>query len=61
MKFVLNFGLLPLALSSAVSGGGRRGQGIDENDFVYAKGLRLYDAKGLHYITGIAQLLRFGT
>jgi mannan endo-1,4-beta-mannosidase len=56
MKFALKFGLLPLALGSTVSSRGRKGQGIDKNDFVYVKGLRLYDGKGLHYITGIAQL-----
>jgi hypothetical protein len=52
MKFALQFGLPSLALGSAISRGTRGGHEIDEHDFVYVKGLRLYDAHGLHYLTG---------
>jgi mannan endo-1,4-beta-mannosidase len=42
-----------LALASASPSCDGQGHGIEENDFVYVKGLRLYDSKGLHYLTGI--------
>lgn len=32
--------------------GNEKKHGIDEDDFVYVDGLRLYDSDGLHYLTG---------
>jgi mannan endo-1,4-beta-mannosidase len=52
MKFATQLALPALALSSAVPKSVRDGCKIDEDDFVHVKGLRLFDAKGLHYITG---------
>lgn len=52
MRLPLQVGLGSLALTSALPGHGRKKPGIDEYDFVYVQGLRLYDAEGLHYLTG---------
>jgi hypothetical protein len=45
--------LASLALSTAVPTHDKKGHGIEKDDFVHVKGLRLYDSTGLHYITGI--------
>ena len=34
----------------------RQSEAVDPNDFVYVDGLRLKDAKGLHYITVRARI-----
>jgi mannan endo-1,4-beta-mannosidase len=52
MRIVLHTSLASLALGAALPGGGKKSHGIDQDDFVYVKGLRLYDSKGLHYLTG---------
>jgi|TARA_R110002003_G_scaffold433_15_gene19823 mannan endo-1,4-beta-mannosidase len=52
MRFILQLASVSIAFGTAVSKGGRRAHGIREDDFVHVKGLRLYDSKGLHYITG---------
>jgi mannan endo-1,4-beta-mannosidase len=52
MKFAVQLGLPALVLSSAVPRSDRGGCKIEEDDFVHVKGLRLFDANGLHYLTG---------
>jgi mannan endo-1,4-beta-mannosidase len=52
MRSVLQFVLGSLALSTALPSNRFNSHDINQDDFVYVKGLRLYDAKGLHYITG---------
>lgn len=39
-------------MASAAPSCERKGHGIKPDDFVYVQGLRLYDSKGLHYLTG---------
>ncbi|KAF1916212.1 glycoside hydrolase superfamily [Ampelomyces quisqualis] len=53
MRLVLHFGFVSLAFGIALPGHGRKVHTIDQDDFVYVKGLRLYDSKGLHYLTGM--------
>ncbi|KAH9864505.1 hypothetical protein J1614_010439 [Plenodomus biglobosus] len=53
MKAILQLLSTSLVAVSALPGGGRHGRPIAEGDFVHVDGLRLYDSKGLHYITGI--------
>jgi mannan endo-1,4-beta-mannosidase len=52
MLSALLLGFACLALSSVVPCDGGDGREIKDDDFVYVKGLRLYDSKGLHYLTG---------
>jgi mannan endo-1,4-beta-mannosidase len=52
MRSVLFLGLAASALSAAIPRDGPDSHGIEDDDFVYVKGLRLYDSKGLHYLTG---------
>jgi ribosomal protein S12 len=52
MRLPLQVGIRSLALTSALPGHGTKSRRIEENDFVYVQGLRLYDAEGLHYLTG---------
>ncbi|KAH5085504.1 hypothetical protein HBI56_029970 [Parastagonospora nodorum] len=53
MRSVLFLGLAASALSAAIPRDGPDSHGIEDDDFVYVKGLRLYDSKGLHYLTGM--------
>jgi mannan endo-1,4-beta-mannosidase len=52
MKLVLQFNLASLVFGIALPGRDTQSNVIDQDDFVYVKGLRLYDSKGLHYLTG---------
>jgi mannan endo-1,4-beta-mannosidase len=52
MKGVLLLGLAASALTAAIPCDDASSHGIEDDDFVYVKGLRLYDSKGLHYLTG---------
>lgn len=52
MKRVLFLGLAASAVSAAIPSDDASSHGIEDDDFVYVKGLRLYDSKGLHYLTG---------
>jgi mannan endo-1,4-beta-mannosidase len=58
MNLIFGTILVSLAFGIALPGRGRKGHGIDQDDFVYVKGLRLYDSKGLHYLTGRFSLSR---
>jgi mannan endo-1,4-beta-mannosidase len=53
MGLTLQLMLSSLALASVAPSCDGKGRSIDKDDFVYVKGLRLYDSKGLHYLTGI--------
>jgi mannan endo-1,4-beta-mannosidase len=53
MRLTLQLVLSSLAMASAAPSCDGEGHGIEKDDFVYVKGLRLYDSKGLHYLTGI--------
>jgi len=54
MKTSLQLLWASLAAGSILPRGGygQNGSVIAEDDFVYTKGLRLYDSDGLHYMTG---------
>jgi mannan endo-1,4-beta-mannosidase len=52
MRLISQLVLNSLALASAAPSCDGNGHGIVKDDFVYVKGLRLYDSKGLHYLTG---------
>lgn len=45
--------LLYFATTAALPSNAWAAQCIDPNDFVRVEGLRLYDSKGLHYVTGM--------
>lgn len=54
MKTSLQLLWASLAAGSVLPRGGygTNGSAIDKDDFVYVKGLRLYDNDGLYYMTG---------
>ena len=51
MKAVFHLLLAPLAAGAVLPRDGN-GTAIGKDDFVYVDGLRLYDSKGLYYLTG---------
>ncbi|KAH8727893.1 glycoside hydrolase superfamily [Phaeosphaeriaceae sp. PMI808] len=53
MKVVLQLAFVSLACSLAVPGSDSNRHSNDQDDFIHVKGLRLYDSKGLHYVTGM--------
>lgn len=52
MKLVLLLAVASLTAGYTVSRTSKESHAIDPDDFVYVEGLRLYDSKGLYYVTG---------
>ena len=52
MKTAIQLSLVSLVAGNVVLKGETASHAIHKHDFVYVDGLRLHDAKGLHYITG---------
>lgn len=52
MRVIVQLILASIARGATLRRGNEKKHGIDEDDFVYVDGLRLYDSDGLHYLTG---------
>ena len=52
MRATLQLLLASLAAGATLPRGTKKDHGIAHDDFVHVDNLRLYDSKGLHYLTG---------
>lgn len=52
MRVILQLILASIASGATLRRGNWKEHGIDDDDFIYVNGLRLYDSNGLHYLTG---------